>query len=116
MAYVDPKTVVCPKANWSLIKVLRFGDRDEKGEDNASLAVGNWDSFDDKGPRPVFAMRWNGSGKDTPGVGNPQSRGLPTWFIVPDWMQQAIFDSGLIPEADMPFVTSFFSSPPAVRN
>jgi hypothetical protein len=32
-------------------------------------------------------MRWNG-GKDNP-LGNPQSRGLPTWFIVPEqhWNQ-----------------------------
>ena len=27
-------------------------------------------------------MRWNGSDQNP--IGNPQSRGLPTWFIVPD--------------------------------
>jgi hypothetical protein len=26
-------------------------------------------------------MRWNGS-EDNP-LGNPQSRGIPTWFIIP---------------------------------
>jgi len=32
-------------------------------------------------------MRWNGN-KENP-IGNPQSRGLPTWFIVPEqyWKQ-----------------------------
>jgi hypothetical protein len=26
-------------------------------------------------------MRWNGSGENP--LGNPQSRGIPTWFIIP---------------------------------
>jgi hypothetical protein len=34
--------------------------------------------------RPVLAMRWNGSSKEG-GPGHPQSRGLPTWYILPDW-------------------------------
>lgn len=48
---------------------------------NSSLAIGRWDN------QPTLAMRWNGS-RENP-LGNPQSRGLPTWFIVPEqyWNQ-----------------------------
>jgi hypothetical protein len=71
MTYQDPKEVKSPRQTWTLIDVLRD---DGKGEH--SVAVGEWD-----GER-VLAMRWNGS-KDKP-IGNPQSRGLPTWFILPE--------------------------------
>lgn len=109
MAYIDPNKVVSPKANWSLIKVLRDGETHGKGDGDASLAIGKWDDLDGDGPRSVFAMRWNGSDARDSGVGNPQSRGLPTWFIVPQWMNDAIIKSGMISEADMPFVTALLS-------
>jgi hypothetical protein len=109
MAYIDPSKVVSPKANWSLIKVLRNGETHGKGDGDASLAIGKWDSHEGDGPESVFAMRWNGVKAEATGVGSPQSRGLPTWFIVPWWMNAAIIDSGLIPEADKPFVTALLS-------
>ena len=68
--YTSPNHVNSPKAHWTLIAVL-----EDRGEWDTSLAVGRWD--DD----PCLAIRWNG-GKDNP-VGNPQSRGLPTWFVLP---------------------------------
>ena len=52
---------------------------------SSSLAIGRWDN------KPVLAMRWNG-GKDSP-IGNPQSRGLPTWFIVPDQHVRQILET-----------------------
>ena len=107
--YIDPGTVVSPKANWSLIKVLRNGEVHGKGNGDASLAIGKWDSLDGDGPQSCFAMRWNGSKADANGVGNPQSRGLPTWFIIPWWANQAILDSDLIAEADRPFVVALLS-------
>ena len=109
MAYIDPNTVVSPKANWSLIKVLRNGEVHGKGDNDASLAIGKWDDGDGNGPQSVFAMRWNGTKADKTGVGNPQSRGLPTWFVIPYWMNTAIINSGLIPAADLPFVTALLS-------
>ncbi len=109
MAFVDPNTVVSPKNNWSLIKVLRNGETHGKGDGDASLAIGKWDNLDGRGPNSVFALRWNGSASDASGVGNPQSRGLPTWFIVPKWMNDAILQSGMISESDMPFVTALMS-------
>jgi hypothetical protein len=48
---------------------------DPKKPNSGVLALGRWDN------RPVLAMRWNGN--DNNPIGNPQSRGLPTWFIVP---------------------------------
>jgi hypothetical protein len=33
-------------------------------------------------------MRWNGDENNV--IGNPQSRGLPTWFIIPDEFRQVI--------------------------
>jgi hypothetical protein len=92
MAYVNPKSVDSPRAHWKLIEVLRNGESDGTGEHDASLAIGEWD-----GERRL-AMRWNGGGKD-PGVGNPQSRGVPTWFVFPLWMNKAILDSDVIPAA-----------------
>jgi hypothetical protein len=70
--YIPPSEVVSPRQHWSLIAVLHDG-----GPGDSALAIGRWDN------QPVLAMRWNGNDKDSP-IGNPQSRGLPTWFIVPD--------------------------------
>lgn len=58
-----------PRDKWTLIEVLFDG-----GDGEDSLAVGEW-----AGER-VLATRWNGKGKE---IGNPQSRGLPTWYVVP---------------------------------
>ena len=38
----------------------------------------------------VLAMRWNGTDDNV--IGNPQSRGLPTWFIVPREFRLAVLD------------------------
>jgi hypothetical protein len=103
MAYIDPKTVDSPRANWKLIEVLRNGKKNNKGDDDAALAIGEWD-----GER-VFAMRWNGSSKETRGVGNPQSRGLPTWFILPYWMNETVLAGDLIPEAKRALVAALMA-------
>ena len=72
MAYVSPKDVKSPRESWTLIDVLFDGGE----ESTHALAVGEWEG------RRCLAMRWNGT-KDRP-MGNPQSRGIATWFIVPD--------------------------------
>jgi hypothetical protein len=75
-AYIKAREVHAPKRFWSLVEVLFDG-----GPGGSSLAIGRWES------EPVLAMRWNGD-EENP-LGNPQSRGLPTWFIVPKqhWKQ-----------------------------
>src|SRR5262245_2416807 len=68
--FIPADEVHSPRRQWTLIAVLQ----DEKEPTTCVLAVGRCEN------KPVLAMRWNGS-KDSP-IGNPQSRGLPTWFIV----------------------------------
>jgi len=69
--YITPSAVVSPKRSWTLIAVL-----DEGTEGQSALAIGRWDG------NVVLAMRWNGDANNP--IGNPQSRGLPTWFVVPE--------------------------------
>jgi len=78
MAYVDPTTVVSPKASWELKSVIH-----NTGQGGWSAAEGEWDGS------PCLAVRWNGSDTDE-GVGNPQSRGYPTWFVIPDELQSVV--------------------------
>lgn len=78
MAYINPTTVISPKVSWKLFDVLHNG-----GDGEDSLAVGEWDG------RRVLAARWNGSSAYD-GIGNPQSRGIPTWFVIPDWLCEPI--------------------------
>ena len=49
-----------------------------------SLAVGQFDN------ERVLMMRWNGD-EESP-KGNPTSRGLPTWFVVPQELWNSILD------------------------
>ena len=81
MTYQDPTEVDSPRGRWRLIEVLWDG-----GDGDDSLAVGMWDNT------PALAMRWNGSASEA-GVGHPQSRGLPTWFMLPDWSFAGVLDS-----------------------
>jgi hypothetical protein len=79
--YIPASNVTSPKMHWSLIAVLK-----DEGECEGVLAIGRWDN------EPVLAMRWNGGSgpmSDSP-IGNPQSRGLPTWFVVPRTYVDAI--------------------------
>ncbi|MGH9496867.1 MAG: hypothetical protein ACRD3B_17860 [Candidatus Sulfotelmatobacter sp.] len=81
-AYIKPTDVHAPRRHWSLIHVLFDGGSADDGNPTPnSLAIGRWDN------KPVLAMRWNGN-EENP-LGNPQSRGLPTWFVVPElyWKQ-----------------------------
>jgi hypothetical protein len=77
--YVIPIEVTSPKRQWTLVTVIY-----DRGEGKAAVATGLWDG------KPVLAIRWNGNGVSP--IGNPQSRGLATWFIVPDEFRGAILD------------------------
>ena len=74
--YVDPRTVRSPKAYISKLRVIYDG-----GEDDFSLAELIWDG------EPSLGIRWNG---DSEGIGSPQSRGIPTWFILPGKIETII--------------------------
>lgn len=78
MDHIDPTTVTSPRARLHDVHVLHDG-----GPGSWSVAEFIWDD------RPAVGIRWNG-GKGQPRLGNPQSRGLPTWFIVPREMEDQV--------------------------
>ena len=94
--HIPPEEVHSPKQRWSLIEVLV-----DKGPGKYAIALGKWDN------QPVIAMRWNGT-EESP-IGNPQSRGLPTWFIVPSNYQESILEQ--ISKEMISFVKKFFEKP-----
>lgn len=81
MSYIKPKNVESPKSHWLLKKILYDG-----GEFKWSAAEGQWKG--DSGWEDRLALRWNGGRGGE--KGNPQSRGYPTWFIVPRALEEAI--------------------------
>jgi hypothetical protein len=83
--YITPDKVTSPRQFWSLTRVLESGDRPDSCDQRVAIALGKWDE------RPVLAMRWNGS-KGSP-LGSPQSRGLPTWFIVPKRLEESVIET-----------------------
>ena len=80
MTYVEPQDVVSPRARWKLIDVLR-----NEGPGEVAYALGEWDG------EPSIGMRWNGD--DEHPIGNPQSRGLPTWTMVEERMHLPIIQT-----------------------
>jgi hypothetical protein len=83
--YITPDKVTSPRRMWSLIRVLESGDKEDSNGQKVAIALGKWEEI------PVLAMRWNGS-KESP-IGMPQSRGLPTWFIIPARLQEAVLQT-----------------------
>jgi len=90
----NPKDVVSPQKDWSLIDVI-YENR------LWSMAIGRWRT-DDNPNNPVLVMRWNGEKEGH--KGNPISRGFPTWFVLPDETYKMFVSSGIIPEDKLPFV------------
>jgi hypothetical protein len=78
MAYVEPATVRAPRASIRSVEVLY-----NRGQGEWSVARVTWED------RERLGIRWNG-GDDGRGIGNPQSRGNATWFILPDELQDVI--------------------------
>jgi hypothetical protein len=69
MSYINPDTVRSPRGSVSDLKVIF-----DAGEGEWSVAELAWDG------EPSLGIRWNGTAEN---VGTPQSRGIPTWFILP---------------------------------
>lgn len=78
--YTPPTEVVSPKAHWHLVDVIL-----DRGEGNCAYAIGTWD-----GERRI-GFRWNGSRENGP-IGNPQSRGLPTWTMLDPALSAAVIE------------------------
>ena len=96
MAYIPPNEVTSPQRHWQCIQVLN-----DNGEGESALALGRWDN------KGVLAVRWNGVGNAI--IGNPQSRGLATWFILPDDYCEAVI--GTLPEHAQAIVRSYILNP-----
>jgi hypothetical protein len=80
MAYVEPATVLAPKTSIRSVEVLY-----NRGQGAWSVARVTWEGEERIG------IRWNGA-QDGPGIGNPQSRGNATWFILPDELQEVVLN------------------------
>lgn len=81
MNYVDPASVISPKHKVSNVEVIHDG-----GEHSWSAAKLTWEN------NPVVGLRWNGSYDSETTKGMPQSRGYPTWFIVPEELQKYVLE------------------------
>lgn len=75
VTYVKADQCKAPRNSWTLIQVLVDQGASDEKEGRWSLAVGEWE-----GERRL-AARWNGT--DERPAGNPQSRGIATWFVLP---------------------------------
>jgi hypothetical protein len=97
---VRPQDVKSPKEHWILLGVPI-----EKPD--WSLAVGEWD-----GDR-CLAARWNGDAERP--KGNPVSHGMPTWFVLPRELTDALLASDLMSEEEKNTVRGYLGIAP-VRN
>lgn len=89
MGYQDPAQVRSPKGAVTHLRVLHDGGEqlsDHPLWEGWSIAELEWYET------PTLAIRWNGSttSDGVSEVGNPQSRGNPTWFILPEPLHEAI--------------------------
>lgn len=78
MGYIDPTTVVAPRNRIKSVEVLYDGK--DGGWSLARLAFDNDE---------CLGIRWNGTDEE-PGIGNPQSHGKPTWFVLPKDLNEDI--------------------------
>lgn len=85
MGYVKAEDVRSPKGAWNLIHVIVDNGASTEEKGGWSLSVGTW--YD----KPRLAARWNGhDGPEGSAAGNPQSRGIPTWFILPEEFEKPL--------------------------
>jgi hypothetical protein len=89
VSYQDPSIVKSPKGAVSHLHVIYDGgEQAADAGDWAGWSVAELEWYEE----PTMACRWNGS-SDNPEVseiGNPQSRGNPTWFVIPRALQSVI--------------------------
>lgn len=78
MSYINPVSVISPKDRLHNLQVIH-----DQGAGAWSLARFQWE-----GREGCLGLRWNGDERS--GVGSPQSRGVPTWFMVPEELTEAI--------------------------
>lgn len=78
MAYVRPQEVLSPRSRvGGVLEIIH-----DPGDGGMSVARIVWDEVE------VIATRWNGS--DEQPLGNPVSRGRPTWFVVDGYAAEGV--------------------------
>jgi hypothetical protein len=85
--HIDPRTVLSPRNSVRNVNVIFDGglwDDDNPRWSGWSVAELIWDG------NPAVGVRWNGILGEN--VGSPQSRGLPTWFIMPEALKGITLD------------------------
>jgi hypothetical protein len=78
MSYVEPAAVLSPRSSVRSVDVIY-----STNNGGWSVARIGWENSESVG------IRWNGS-DDSPGIGSPQSRGNPTWFILPEELHEVV--------------------------
>lgn len=88
MTYQDPARVRSPKGAVTHLHVIYDGGEQTEEFQWEGWSVAELEWYEN----PVLAIRWNGSTSHDgiSAVGNPQSRGNPTWFILPQPLYDAI--------------------------
>jgi hypothetical protein len=51
-------------------------------------------------------MRWNGTANNP--IGNPQSTGYATWFVIPDEFRESVLENRNISQDDRALVRNIF--------
>ena len=100
MSYVKPSGVVSPKKQWHLVDVIIDG-----GPGTPAYAIGTWDD------ERRIGFRWNGS-DDNP-LGNPQSRGLPTWTMLDPRLHCAVL--AIAPPEKQAIVSAYLGLPGSIE-
>jgi hypothetical protein len=77
--YHDPKTVLSPR---EMVKSVEIAYDAGPVPGSWSVAKLTW------GDSPAVGIRWNGDDRSSKGL--PQTRGNPTWFIVPDELADTV--------------------------
>ena len=89
MSYQNPNQVKSPKGAVSHLRIIHDGgEQVADPSDWAGWSIAELEWYEE----PTLACRWNGStaNDNVSEIGNPQSRGNPTWFIIPKPLQDAV--------------------------
>lgn len=95
-SYKKPLFVNSPREHVQVIKILFDGGVDP----NFSIAIIKWDGVETIGIRwNISSGEWNDPQKqlgNSECIGNPSSRGMSTWFVLPDLLTSDLKDTDLI--------------------
>ncbi len=70
--YIRPEDVISPKEKVKNLKVIV-----NNFEEDYSIALLEYSGVE------CVGVRWNTTNEEKDNIGTPQSRGVPTWFILP---------------------------------